>query len=195
MPRKRDTRTEGRILEAAYRLWRRGGERALTMRAVARAAKTTTPTLYARFRDKTCLLELVRAQARENCVRYLEAAVTPVETCRRMLEFAQDHPNEYRLLTADWAVRLSRQERKPAFELIKRRLAEELGGAPEQYTQLGIALGQILHGAACMILGKAVPETMAKELIVVCMHSCGALIEHAGVKPGKWKAPAPSAVR
>lgn len=36
-------------------MWSEQGEKALTMRAVARAAKTTTPTVYQRFRDKTDL--------------------------------------------------------------------------------------------------------------------------------------------
>ncbi len=44
MPRKPDARLEGRILDAAYRMWSKRGERALTMRAVARASGTTTPT-------------------------------------------------------------------------------------------------------------------------------------------------------
>ena len=43
MPRKADARLEGRILDAAYRIWSERGENALTMRAVARAARTTTP--------------------------------------------------------------------------------------------------------------------------------------------------------
>ena len=38
MPRQPDPELEGRILHAADVLWRRGGEQALTMRAVAKAA-------------------------------------------------------------------------------------------------------------------------------------------------------------
>jgi len=34
MPRKADTALEGRIVDAAYRLWSQEGEAALTMRAV-----------------------------------------------------------------------------------------------------------------------------------------------------------------
>ena len=43
MPRQPDPELEGRILKAAQVLWKRGGDHALTMRAVARAARTNTP--------------------------------------------------------------------------------------------------------------------------------------------------------
>src|SRR2546429_426225 len=43
MPRHPDPDLEERILKAAHTLWKRGGERALTMRAVALAAHTNTP--------------------------------------------------------------------------------------------------------------------------------------------------------
>ena len=49
MPRHPDPDLEDRILSAAQRLWTRGGEKSLTMRAVARAARTNTPAVYRRF--------------------------------------------------------------------------------------------------------------------------------------------------
>src|SRR5271154_1243317 len=113
MPRKADAKLEGRILDAAYKLWKARGEKALTMRAVAKAAGTTTPTMYQRFRDKRDLVALLRAQALEKLVSVLQPAGSPTATCAQFLDFASAHPHEYRLLTADWAVRLSREERRP----------------------------------------------------------------------------------
>src|SRR5258706_6246436 len=55
MPPVADKHLEERILKAARRLWRTCGERGLTLRAVAREADTTTPTLYKRFRNKEAL--------------------------------------------------------------------------------------------------------------------------------------------
>ncbi|HTV57878.1 MAG TPA: helix-turn-helix domain-containing protein [Verrucomicrobiae bacterium] len=187
MPRKPDARLEGRILDAAYHLWTKGGEDALTMRAVARAARTTTPTLYQRFRDKDILLKLLRAHAVDKLVCALEPADTAAGTCRLFLEFAQRHPNEYRLLVADWAVRLSRKDRKPSFELIKSRLAKDLGGAPAQHTRLALSLGEILHGTATMLLAEGVHERVAKELRDACLGACESMIEHASREPARWK--------
>ena len=50
MPRPPDPDLEERILKAARKLWKKGGENALTMRAVAKAAGTkNTPAVYRRF--------------------------------------------------------------------------------------------------------------------------------------------------
>jgi AcrR family transcriptional regulator len=176
MPRKPDEKLEGRILEAAYKLWKTRGEHALTMRAVAKAAGTTTPTVYQRFRDKRDLLILLRVRALATLVSVLEPPCSASVTCQRFLAFAFSHPNEYRLLTADWAVRLSRKERKPTFDLIKQRLASELGGTPEAYAKLALSLGAIVHGTAMMLLADGVHESVTRELRAACHEACEALI-------------------
>jgi AcrR family transcriptional regulator len=65
MSRKPDADLESRILDAAYKLWSKRGEKALTMRGVAKAAGTTTPTMYQRFRDKSDLMMLLHSRALE----------------------------------------------------------------------------------------------------------------------------------
>ena len=85
--RKAEAGLEGRILDAAYKLWSERGEHALTMRAVAKAAGTTTPTLYERFRDKHDLLELLRTRARQNLYAAIRAADSAEDVCKRALEF------------------------------------------------------------------------------------------------------------
>jgi AcrR family transcriptional regulator len=124
MPRKRDTHLEGSIANAAYELLEKGGEQALTMRAIAKKAGTTTPTVYHRFKDKRDLAELVRERAVENLVKAVTPAKSPEQTCAALLDFAIANRNLYRLFTAEWAVRLGRNTPKPTFELIKKRLAE-----------------------------------------------------------------------
>lgn len=192
MPRARDASTEGRILDAAFQLWTKGGERALTMRAMARAAGTTTPTVYARFRDKKDVLRQLRAHAIEDLVNALEEAGSAADTCRLFLDFAAAHPNEYRLMVVDWAARLSRKEPKPTFELIKSRLARELGGEPSDHVRLALALGEVLHGAATMLLTEDVHAKVASNLRQACLTACEALIEHASASPGRWHAEASS---
>jgi AcrR family transcriptional regulator len=182
MPRKADAHLEGRILDAAYKLWKARGENALTMRAVAKAAGTTTPTMYQRFRDKRDLLVLLRSRALGKLVTALKPACSPAETCQRFLAFASTHPNEYRLLTADWAARLSRDEPKPTFDLIKQRLAEELGGKPEDHARLAMALGAIVHGTAMMLLTEGVRENVSRELRSACHEACEALIQYEATR-------------
>ena len=127
MPRKADSALEGRILDASYRLWMKGGQKALTMRAVARAAKTTTPTVYERFRDKREILESLRRRAQQNLFETMKSAVHLEQFPSLYLDFAMKHPHEYRLIHTEWAVRLARPEPRPSFELLKERLARTPG--------------------------------------------------------------------
>jgi AcrR family transcriptional regulator len=52
VPRHPDKGLDERILNSAEALWRRGGEKTLTMRAVATAAGTNTPAVYRRFKNR-----------------------------------------------------------------------------------------------------------------------------------------------
>ena len=89
MPRLPDPELEQRILDAASRLWARGGEKALTMRAVAKAAGTTTPTVYERYRDRDDILRSLRQQTRAELfialsrARNLRQTVEGAEQARR----------------------------------------------------------------------------------------------------------------
>jgi AcrR family transcriptional regulator len=179
MPRKADKRLEGRILDAAYQLWSKGGGRALTMRAVARAAKTTTPTLYERFHDKHDLMNFLRGRARERMFSALKPARSTAEACRLGLEFTLSNGNEYLLLTSDWAERLGRKEPMPSYELVKERLAEDLGGKPADYAQVALALVAQVHGTAILLLAEGVDPKVAKDFREACLDACQALIEYA----------------
>lgn len=179
MPRHRDARVEGNIVNAAYDLLETGGENALTMRAVAKRAGTTTPTVYHRFKDKRDLAELVRERAVQKLVKAITPAESPEDTCERLLDFAITNRNLYRLVTSDWAVRLGRSAPKPSFELIKKRLAERLGGQPDEHWEVAMALGALVHGTASMLLADGVEESIAKNLRRICIQNCETLIEHA----------------
>jgi AcrR family transcriptional regulator len=189
MPRQADKHLEGRIVDAGYQLWSKGGARALTMRAVALAAKTTTPTLYERFRDKHDLIAFLRVRARERMFAALEPAKSAAEACRLGLEFTLTNGNEYLLLTSDWAERLARKEPMPSFEFLKQRLAEDLGGAPAEHGQLALALVAEVHGTAILLLGEGVGAQIAREFKDACLEACKALIECGGRKIGRRARP------
>lgn len=176
MPRKADARLEGRILDAAYRLWSAGGEHALTMRAVARAAGTTTPTLYERFRDKDDLMALLRRRARLNLFSAIKPSRSPVDACRNALDFFAAHPNEFRLITEDWAIEFARREPMPSFELMKQRLANYLGGTPARHTHLALALVALLHGTATLLHAEDVHERISRDFRHSCISACETLI-------------------
>ena len=182
MPRKADARLEGRILAAAYHLWTARGEHALTMRAVARASRTTTPTLYERFSNKEDLLSLLRRRARLNLFAAIKSSRTPAQTCRRVLDFFVAHPHDYRLISEDWATAFARKDHLPSFEFLKRRLASQLGGKPDQYTPLALALVALLHGTATLLHSANTHMKISRNFRRACLSACESLVQAACLK-------------
>ena len=187
MPRKADARLEGRILDAAYRIWSTRGEHALTMRAVALASRTTTPTLYERFSNKENLLSLLRRRARLNLFSAINAARTPAQICRRVLDFFAARPNDFRLISEDWAIAFARKEHMPSFEFLKRHLATQLGGRPDQHTPLALALVALLHGTATLLHSVDIHKKISRDFRRACISACEALLYAASTKAARSK--------
>src|SRR5260370_25859655 len=166
MTRKADAHLEGGIVNAVYRLWSTRGEHALTMRAVARASATTTPTLYERFSNKEDLLSLLRRRARLNLFSAIKPSHTPAQACRRVLDFFVAHPNDYRLITEDWAIAFARKEYMPSFEFLKRRLSTHLGAKPAEQTSLAVALVPLLHGTAPLLQSAHTNQQRSRDFAV-----------------------------
>jgi AcrR family transcriptional regulator len=187
MPRKADSRLEGRILNAAYRMWSKRGEHALTMRAVASASHTTTPTLYERFSNKEDLLRLKLFSA-------IKSSKTPALTCRRVLDFFAAHPHDFLLISEGWGLALARKEHMPSFEFLKHSLAEQLGGDPDQQAPLALALVAILHGTATLLHSVDTHKKISREFRCAYISACEALIQAASARPASAKAPRSNSV-
>jgi AcrR family transcriptional regulator len=107
------------LLDAALPLIRKGGPGALTLRAVARAAGVSQTAPYRHFADRNALVAAVADQGFERLhARLLAAFQAPekitgrkTETARAGLQaigvayvqFALDHPDEYRVMFGDEA--------------------------------------------------------------------------------------------
>jgi AcrR family transcriptional regulator len=164
MPREADPRLEGRILDAARKLWNKGGAKALTMRAVSKAAGTTTPTMYERFRDKQDILKALRIQAEQRLFTTLQPSRSPAEAWHRYLEFAMRHPGEYELLFTGLGSRVWHSEPRPSFEMMKQSLAARSGGSPEDHTDLALALWALLHGTATLLIASKTDDQLCAQL-------------------------------
>lgn len=176
MPRKADVHLEGRILDAAYGLWRRSGRPGVTMRAVAQAAGTTTPTLYERFRDKDDLLRVLQQRARRNLFSAVKSAPTAIDAYRTALDYSQAHPHEFQLITEDWAMSFGQGEPLPSLELLKQHLAQELGGKGNDHLSLALAIVALLIGAAALLPSKDIHDRIYKRFRQACLAACETLI-------------------
>jgi len=188
MPRQPDPNLEERILKAAQVLWKRGGEKSLTMRAVARAAGTNTPAVYRRFKNREDLvrglLRHISARIRED----FEAGETLEEMAEAYVESALRLPHEYELFYTHARALSPRKgsgrprpirESRPNFGFVEGLLAKRLGGSPEDHTRLALAAWATLHGTTMLLLSKAIPEGHERELRLACRSAVRALIDGA----------------
>jgi AcrR family transcriptional regulator len=192
MPRQADPDLEARILNAAQKLWKRGAEKALTMRAVATAAGTNTPAVYRRFRNRKDILRALLRRIQHDVAEALGSCASPEEICERYLDYALSHAHEYELFYANAyqfspAVRSGRRlplrEYRPAMALVEGKLAEHLGGSPQEHTRLSLALWALAHGTAMLLISKAIPEEHARELRAAFRVAVATLIHNAPSQP------------
>jgi AcrR family transcriptional regulator len=188
MPRHPDPGLEERILNAAAKLWKKGAEKTLTMRAVAKAAGTNTPAVYRRFKNRREILHALLRRLQTDVADVVRRCQSPEEACERFLEFALSHPHEYELFYQH-AYQLPRpsqagrttplREHRPTMALMEAKLVERLGGSPEDHTRLGLALWAVTHGTAMILISKSIPAEHADELCSVFSSTVKAMVRNA----------------
>ena len=179
MPRHPDPDLEQRILGAASRLWARGGEKALTMRAVAKAAGTTTPTVYERYRDRDDILRALRLKTRRELFAALSVTRTLREAFQRQLEFALENSHAYEVLFDGVAKPPSLHEPWPTFNLMRDRIAKRLGGTPRQHTRLMLAVWSLMHGTAMLIIRGGFEGVLRTQTIHACLDAFDGILDSA----------------
>lgn len=189
MPRHPDPELENRVLHAAELLWRRGGAKALTMRAVARAAGSNTPAVYRRFKDRQDLVRGILLRVAERLRKHFAQGRTASDMAEAYLKFALENPHEYELFFSEARMlNLPRKrgmppkpirESRPNFAFVEQVLAKELGGDPDDYTRLALQLWAISHGTAVMLIQNTVPEGHEGELQEAFRAAVRALIDAA----------------
>lgn len=189
MPRRADPELERKILDAAQKLWKKGGEKALTMRTVARAAGTNTPAVYRRFRDRDDILRGLLQRIRWEIAAQMEDISSPEEGCERYLDYALSHPREYELFFQKeyelfYSARSMRAGFKPTVlpvrDVMRQKVTERLGGSPGDHERLLMALRMVVHGAAMLLIEKAILPEDSAEARAVLTASVAALLS-AGV--------------
>jgi AcrR family transcriptional regulator len=109
--RTRNRRGEGarlreEIIAAAARLIEDNGQDAVSLRAIARIAGITAPSIYAHFADLDDVLEAVVGNTFDTLAAYLrrgvEAHTDPVArlrgACHAYVAFGKEHPEQYAIL-------------------------------------------------------------------------------------------------
>jgi AcrR family transcriptional regulator len=185
LPRHPDPELEQRILNEACRLWARGGEKALTMRAVAKAAGTTTPTVYERYRDREDILHALRIHTRLQLFNAVSRTRTLAQACEHYLEFALENRHAYEVLFDGVGQPPSLHETWPSFNLFRQRLATRLGGAPRDHTRLMISLWSLMHGTAMLNIRGRFEGSLRTQTVHACLDAFEAIIDSSVRSGGK----------
>ena len=164
MPRTPDPELEERIVAAAMRLLDRGGEAAITMRAVAVEAGTTTPTIYERFPDREAILRRVAQRGTDELFAILQPLTTVEEMVREYIRFSCAHPRRFELTIEIFGERSVAGEARPVFDLLKSRLAKEVGVTGSKCEDLALAIASLFFGTARGMVATGADTHHAEEL-------------------------------
>jgi AcrR family transcriptional regulator len=156
MSRHIDPEVEERIMQAARKLWHKGGERALNMRAVAKAAGTNTPAVYRRFRNREEILRALVSYYQQETFKVFQHCHSLEEVGQAYIDFVLCHPREYLLMNSGLLGRVSKD--RPNLDFVMAQSSEWLGGAPGEHAPLVRALWALSHGTAMLKVSDTVPE-------------------------------------
>ncbi|HVI09717.1 MAG TPA: TetR/AcrR family transcriptional regulator [Candidatus Binatia bacterium] len=186
MPRRPDPELENRILKAAHKLWKKGGEKSLTLRAVAKAAGTNTPAVYRRFRDRDDIVRGLLRRIRLEIAEALEQGETVERSCEHYLDYALTHPHEYELFFRhNYELCHSPRARRmgfspvdqPARAVMRQKLAKQLAGPRGSHERLLVALWMLGHGAASLLIDKSILPEEANQARRVFSEAVAALVK------------------
>jgi len=177
MPRKAEPQLHARILQAAHRLFVKGGEKSLSMRSLAKVARTNTPAVYRRFRSREAILYALADQYRRNALAILEPCSSVSEMAEALLALALRSPREYELFYSELISKIPGP--RPNFEFAKKKCAEWLGGSAEDHVELLLALSALVHGTAMLIISRAVPRAAEPKMRAVFTSGVNVLLQNA----------------
>jgi AcrR family transcriptional regulator len=126
------------------------------MRAVARAAGTNTPAVYRRFKDRKALLRALLQKHQAALAELIRNCNSLQEIGHCVFTYALEHPREYELIASRMVI--TSHTPRPNFEYVVQKAGEWLGGEPEQYRPLIIALWSLVHGTAMLLINDVIPE-------------------------------------
>jgi AcrR family transcriptional regulator len=155
------------------------------MRGVAKAAGTTTPTLYERYQDREGILRALRIQTRAELFAALSRTRSLTQACERYLEYVLEHPRAYEVLFDGFAQPPSLHEPWPSFNLMRVRLAERLGGSPRKHTRLMLSVWSLMHGTAMLMIRGGVAGPLRTQMIHACLDAAEAIVAAAKRSKGK----------
>lgn len=185
--RRRNARGEGErlgqeLIRAASQLLESlPGEESLSLRAVARQAGVSAPSVYLHFADKGELVGAVLATRFAELDRAMAAAAGRAaspeaelwERCAAYVGYAEQHPGNYRVMFAAVPSGDRPDEAAPGAEMVRRlgRLAIRCGATGDPL-EVGTVLWCGLHGIVTLPESKPLFPWPGRELLLRRLIAC-----------------------
>jgi len=139
MPRAPDAHLEERLVTAALCLLDEQGLEAVTMRAVAAAAGTSTPTLYERFADRDALLKGLVLRVQQAMISAVQSARNAEGFVKAYIRFSCRYRHRFELGIRTFGLRLASGEPMPVFNILRQILARETAASGRAFENLALA--------------------------------------------------------
>jgi AcrR family transcriptional regulator len=149
---------------AALRLLDDKGLGAVTMRSVAQAAGTTTPTLYGRFSDREAMLAGVVKQGETELLAIAQAAPSVTKLATEVLHYFCMYPLRFDLMVETFVGRLVASSPTPVYDVLMARLRSETGLRGRQHEDAALAIAALVIGTARGMIAAGPGTNRAKEL-------------------------------
>jgi AcrR family transcriptional regulator len=164
LPKAPDPGIEERIVAAALRLLDERGMQGITMRSVAAAAGTTTPTIYERFADRQALMHGVVALIQKDLTTEVQSARSVEEFVTTCLQFFCRRRHRFDLGVETFGARLVAAEPRPVYEMFLQVIRREVGASGEDLEELALAVVSLLFGTITGMIAVGSQTSHARDL-------------------------------
>lgn len=185
MPRQPDATLEDRVIAAAVLLWDKGGESAITLRAVAKQAGTTTPSIYHRFRDREALLERLTASVTWELVESFRPLKTIEDIFLAFVDYCEAHPMRVSLMVTTFGARLVTGEATPVQDLVLQKIRIDLGVKGRKAEDLALSIASLAFGTAQGMIAMRKKPERARRLRRTSVGALKVLLSTFSSKAGK----------
>lgn len=160
-----DPTLEKKIADAALLLLTNAGLEAVTMRDVAKAAGTTTPTLYARYRDREALLWALVTRVNDEVFRRVENAKSAEQIGEILVHYLVTFPTHAELISRSWPQVMNSDRPKPVMNLAKKLMMREHKFTSAEAERTAIAMFAQVFGMAILIRNAGPDNPVSKTLL------------------------------
>jgi AcrR family transcriptional regulator len=155
------------------------GTSALSIRSVANAAGTSTPTLYDRFENSEALSAAITKNISEQVVTRLSSFRSLEDFAREYIRYVAEYPHRYELLSKRKAKAWETDEPRPVYSLLV-KLVEGLKRDKKMAQQLALAILALLHGTALLTIAAGVNTKASTGLVESSMLALRLMLKPSG---------------